>query len=111
MKSKLGYVGSYNAYKGKCKVYFFPSDYTKEKYIIFPNYLNFSSYYRFMKSLPVILLENEIDVEDCCKELFPYGLNIFLRENIYRAIKDGLCEKPIRNSLKEMQYYEEITGE
>jgi len=108
MKKSLGFYGSYNTYINNKKVYNFPKDYTKEKYIILPEYLSFGEYYKQVGSLPVILISSEVEYKHL--DFIPFGVNIFLRDKIYKAIEKGFgtnIQELGKKCIKEMNYYEE----
>ena len=99
MKSNLGFIKH------------FPKDYTKEKYIVFPQYLSFSVYLKKVGCLPVVLLENEIDLELHDKDFLPFKVNVFDRKKFTDFMLDSLPIDKVGISLKinsELDYIAEL---
>jgi hypothetical protein len=74
MKSKLGYIRH------------FPKDYTKEKYIVFPELIRFSEHFKRRGTLPGVLLDSQISLEEHDIDFLPFKVNIFNREKFERHI-------------------------
>ena len=95
MKAKLGFIGNKK-----------PDDYTKEKYIVFPECVKFSYYYEIVGSISPIILESEIYID----EMPLFKVNVFLRDKFFDAVVDEFFSESSQRALKQykqMSYSEE----